>query len=245
MLHLFCIAAPLSQAVAAQQICAFDLLDIGGKDDLYMFSFPPFVQRADAEVFHNSVVKSGPMFACHAAESALIFAAMPQLKFAMGMCGVGAAGALLGALASAVFRFVKKQSNFLNEQLPAAGDKREHAAGEAQFQLRHVPLIVTAQLLPEQLPGIGEFVPQIEQTPAGAGQIALAGFLRAAPQPLSAFPRCVKKIHHYVAQGFQIEEVVFRGQFNSPPANSPVIFKWKIAFVAEIDFKQACVVLAA
>jgi hypothetical protein len=47
LLHLFCIGTSLAGCTGTANM--LDLLDIGGKDDLYMLSFLPFVQRDDHE----------------------------------------------------------------------------------------------------------------------------------------------------------------------------------------------------
>jgi hypothetical protein len=65
---------------------------------------------------------------------------------------------------------VEQQRHALDVEFVHAGDEGEHGTGEPEVDRSLVPLLVIVAPAMEQLPGIGEIVPEIEQAPARARQ---------------------------------------------------------------------------
>ena len=205
-------AASILQNVAAHQICVVHFLNRMREYNPDLLPIAPFTQGADRQALDNAMVQPGPIVACHAGEPPLLLTAVPQHELLMGAGWVRAARALGWAFASTMIRPLEEQRHLADAEFAVAGDEWEHAAHEAQVEMA---LVAVRPVTMKQFPGIGEVVPQIEQTPPGAGQVAFARFQRGAAQDFAALSRCVVQVHDDVAQGLHLEVIVLVRQLDT------------------------------
>src|SRR5439155_10308848 len=98
----------------------------------------------------------------------------------------------------------------------------------------------------EAIPVGWEFVLETEQTrPRRLLIIRKQSFqrlLRRTPQHISTLARRVLEMQHDITECVEIERVILLWQVNTPAPDRARAFEREIAFVAEIQFKQAAVV---
>jgi hypothetical protein len=176
-------AAFVVQAVSAQQIDAFDRPWGVGEPNRDPFSLPDAGDRSEAEFRRDAIIEVRPVFAIDTFES-MLAVAIAQHEFSVGGCGIGATRAFLRTLAPAFVRSVEQDRHVFDAQLAIAGDEWEHTPRELQIEAALAPSDV---LVAEQLPGVRELMPHIEQTPTLARQIASGRLSRGPPQCVAAF----------------------------------------------------------
>ena len=118
------------------------------------------------------MVKSWPLVPLDAFELTFRLAASSQCELMVSGSPVGAAWTFGRAFASAMIRLIEQERHLGYVKLAVARDERKHASRDVQIERPPEAPVFVATLTVEELPGVGEIVPEVEQSPAGAGQIA-------------------------------------------------------------------------
>ena len=148
-----------------------------------------------------------------------------------------------GAAAAGGVRGAEDNRDPIDPHLPASWHEREHRPGQPEPQPLPFTLTLTLAIGHEALPGVREFVPDIEVVASVAGQVPPRARVRGAAEQLPAFARGVVDAEHGVVDRVEGEVVVLRRQFDAPAAHRAHVLERQVARVVEVQLEQPRVVL--
>ena len=141
------------------------------------------------------------------------------------------------------FRFwrLKEDVEPVDPQLFVAWNEGEHVAAEPDAEMLRRFLPIKAAL--EAMPGIREFVPDVEVAQTCAGKMTLGNLVGGPAQNFPALTRRVVQMQNQVGHAIDIELIVLLRKLDADPADSAHELEWQVPFVAEVEFEQTRVVL--
>jgi hypothetical protein len=93
---------------------------------------------------------------------------------------------------------------------------------------RRSPLVIIAAFAADEFPHVGEIMPEIEDAPTCAWQIACGSLPRSAAQCLAALASHSAEVDREIAQKLHVKAVVFGRHLDPPPADRPMIFERQV-----------------